>query len=110
MTETYLATKQELKKHHLSEVQKQFKYFEPMMSLNKNEHAFYLGSTINSTVKLPNNPFQKFIITDYNINVNDVKVMINALTTVDQAMAQFHQKYAQQRTRICLYPYQSQFP
>lgn len=75
MTETYLATKQELKKHHLSEVQKQFKYFEPMMSLNKNEHAFYLGSTINSTVKLPDNPFQKFIITDYNINVNEAKVI-----------------------------------
>lgn len=27
------------------------------------------------------------------VNVNDVKVMIDAKTTPDQAMAQFHQKY-----------------
>ena len=75
MTKTYLATKQELKKHHLNEVQKRFKYYEPLMNLNKNERAFYLSSTINSTVKLPNNPFQKFIITNYNINVNEARVI-----------------------------------
>jgi len=27
------------------------------------------------------------------VNVNDVEVMIDAKTTPDQAMAQFHQKY-----------------
>ena len=30
------------------------------------------------------------------VNVNDVKVIVDAKTTVEQAMAQFHQKYAQQ--------------
>lgn len=45
------------------------------MSLNKNEHAFYLGSTINSTVKLPDNPFQKFIITKYNINLDEPRIV-----------------------------------